>query len=264
MSPVSNPEEQQYLSLMRHILDRGEDRSDRTGVGTRGVFGTQMRFSLEHHFPLLTTKAVHFKSIVHELLWFLRGDSNTAYLKENGVTIWDEWADENGELGPVYGVQWRRWPGPNGPVDQIQNLIDGLKNNAWSRRHILSAWNVGQIDEMALPPCHCFAQWHVSNDGRLSCQLYQRSVDVFLGLPFNIASYSLLNCMLAQVAGLRPGEFVFTGGDVHLYQNHLEQARQQLDRAPVGDRHPKADLAAALFQRGLEGVSGQVHRGLRY
>ena len=223
----------QYLNLMRHILEHGEDRGDRTGVGTRGIFGYQMRFPLADRFPLLTTKAVHFKSIVHELLWFLKGSTNIAYLKEHGVRIWDEWADERGELGPVYGAQWRSWRNERGQqIDQIAGLVQSLRENPMSRRHILNAWNVGELDRMALPPCHCLAQWYVSKDGGLSCQLYQRSVDVFLGLPFNIASYSLLTMMLAQVTGLKAREFIFTGGDVHLYQNHFDQVRTQLEREP--------------------------------
>lgn len=226
-------EEYQYLDLLRSILDSGEDRGDRTGVGTRGVFGANMRFRLDATFPLLTTKAVHFKSIVYELLWFLRGDTNVRFLQENGVSIWNEWADANGELGPVYGAQWRKWRAASGEtIDQIAGLVQSLRENPMSRRHILSAWNVGEISNMALPPCHCFVQFYVSTDGRLSCQLYQRSVDVFLGLPFNIASYALLTLMMAQVTGLRPGEFLFCGGDVHIYHNHFEQVRVQLEREP--------------------------------
>lgn len=226
--------EHQYLELMGRILESGEDRGDRTGVGTRGVFGAQMRFDLKDSFPLLTTKSVHYKSIVYELLWFLRGETNVRYLQENGVTIWDEWADEHGELGPVYGAQWRQWRTAEGEtIDQIAQLVNSLKNNPYSRRHILSAWNVGELANMALPPCHCFAQFYVSADGRLSCQLYQRSVDVFLGLPFNIASYALLTLMMAQATGLQPGEFLFAGGDVHIYQNHFEQVRTQLKRSPL-------------------------------
>jgi thymidylate synthase len=222
-----------YLALLRDILDNGVDRGDRTGVGTRGVFGRQMRFDLSAGFPLLTTKRVHFKSIVIELLWFLRGDTNVRWLQERGVTIWDEWADpETGELGPVYGKQWRSWAAPNGAsIDQIAKLIEGLKANPHSRRHIVSAWNPAEVDAMALPPCHCLFQFYVA-DGRLSCQLYQRSADVFLGVPFNIASYALLTHMIAQSVGLEPGEFVHTLGDAHLYLNHLDQARTQLQRAP--------------------------------
>ncbi|MCL2523013.1 MAG: thymidylate synthase [Betaproteobacteria bacterium] len=222
---------QQYLDLMRHVLERGHDKSDRTGTGARSVFGWQMRFDLGQGFPALTTKKLHLKSIIHELLWFLQGDTNIAYLKENGVRIWDEWADANGDLGPVYGKQWRRWETPDGRiVDQIAQLVQGLKHNPDSRRHIVSAWNPGDVDHMALPPCHCLFQFYVA-DGKLSCQLYQRSADIFLGVPFNIASYALLTLMLAQVCGYRPGEFVHTFGDAHLYANHFEQARLQLTRA---------------------------------
>lgn len=223
---------QQYLDLMRHVLEHGQDKSDRTGTGTRSVFGWQMRFDLGQGFPALTTKKLHLKSIIHELLWFLQGDTNIAYLKEHGVRIWDEWADENGDLGPVYGKQWRRWQTPDGRlVDQIAQLVHGLKHNPDSRRHIVSAWNPGDVDAMALPPCHCLFQFYVA-DGRLSCQLYQRSADIFLGVPFNIASYALLTMMLAQVCGYRPGDFVHTFGDAHLYANHFEQARLQLARDP--------------------------------
>ena len=223
---------QQYLDLMQLILDEGVDKSDRTGTGTRSVFGYQMRFDLNNGFPLLTTKKLHLKSIIHELLWFLAGDTNTAYLKQNGVSIWDEWADEKGDLGPVYGSQWRSWPNPDGSsTDQISGLLDGLKSNPDSRRHIVSAWNPGTLDQMALPPCHCLFQFYVAN-GRLSCQLYQRSADVFLGVPFNIASYALLTMMVAQVCDLKPGEFVHTLGDTHLYSNHMEQVKEQLTRKP--------------------------------
>ncbi|MES2491545.1 MAG: thymidylate synthase [Pseudomonadota bacterium] len=222
----------QYLDLMDHVLKNGTTKSDRTGTGTISVFGHQMRFDLEQGFPALTTKKVHLRSIIHELLWFLKGETNTRYLKENGVTIWDEWADENGELGPVYGSQWRSWPAADGRhIDQIQQLLDQIKKNPDSRRLIVSAWNVGEIDKMALPPCHAFFQFYVA-DGRLSCQLYQRSCDIFLGVPFNIASYALLTMMVAQVCGLRPGDFVWTGGDCHLYTNHLEQTKLQLSREP--------------------------------
>lgn len=223
---------QQYLDLLDHILRNGVDKNDRTGTGTRSCFGYQMRFDLSEGFPVLTTKKLHLRSIIHELLWFLKGDTNIAYLKENGVRIWDEWADENGDLGPVYGYQWRSWPNPKGgSVDQIVKLIEGLKNNPDSRRHIVSAWNPAFVDEMALPPCHCLFQFYVAN-GKLSCQLYQRSADTFLGVPFNIASYSLLTLMIAQVCGLQPGEFVHTFGDVHLYSNHFDQAQEQLTRSP--------------------------------
>lgn len=223
---------QQYLELMNRIMTEGVDRGDRTGTGTRSVFGHQMRFNLQEGFPLLTTKKLHLRSIIHELLWFLRGDTNLEYLHANRVTIWDEWADENGDLGPVYGAQWRRWPGPDGrPIDQIAQVIDQIKHNPESRRLIVSAWNVGQIDEMRLPPCHLLFQFYVAN-GRLSLQLYQRSADTFLGVPFNIASYALLLMMVAQVCGLEPGEFVHTIGDAHIYHNHFEQARLQLSREP--------------------------------
>lgn len=215
---------------MRHILDKGNQKGDRTGTGTISVFGYQMRFDLADGFPVLTTKKLHLRSIIHELLWFLKGDSNIQYLKENGVSIWDEWADENGDLGPVYGVQWRSWPTADGrTVDQISQLIHDIKNNPNSRRLIVSAWNVAEVSNMALPPCHALFQFYVA-DGKLSCQLYQRSADVFLGVPFNIASYALLTLMIAQVCGLKPGEFVHTLGDAHLYSNHIEQAELQLTR----------------------------------
>ena len=223
---------QQYLDLIRHVLENGHDKSDRTGTGTRSVFGWQMRFDLSQGFPALTTKKLHLKSIIHELLWFIQGDTNIRYLQENGVRIWDEWADANGDLGPVYGKQWRRWESPDGRiVDQLSQLIESLKNNPDSRRHIISAWNPGDVDRMALPPCHCLFQFYVAN-GKLSCQLYQRSADIFLGVPFNIASYALLTLMLAQVCGYQPGEFIHTFGDAHIYSNHFEQARLQLTRAP--------------------------------
>ena len=222
----------QYLDLMQHVLDHGTRKEDRTGTGTVSVFGHQMRFNLAEGFPLVTTKKLHLRSILHELLWFLRGDTNIAYLKENGVSIWDEWADQQGELGPVYGYQWRSWPTPDGGhIDQISQVVDQIKNNPDSRRLIVSAWNVAFIEQMALPPCHAFFQFYVA-DGRLSCQLYQRSADIFLGVPFNIASYALLTMMMAQVCGLKPGDFVHTLGDAHLYLNHLEQARLQLSREP--------------------------------
>jgi len=228
----SLPLEQPYLDLMRQVLDHGVERADRTGVGTRSIFGHQMRFDLARGFPLITTKKLHLRSIIHELLWFLRGDTNIAYLKENGVRIWDEWADEQGELGPVYGYQWRSWPDPRGGhVDQIVGLLEQLRTNPGSRRLIVSAWNPALVDEMALPPCHCLFQFYVA-EGRLSCQLYQRSADIFLGVPFNIASYALLTQMIAQVAGLEPGDFIHTLGDAHLYLNHLEQADLQLSRPP--------------------------------
>ncbi len=222
----------QYLDLLRHVMETGSDRGDRTGTGTRSVFGYQMRFDLSEGFPVLTTKKLHLRSIIYELLWFLKGDTNIAYLKEHGVTIWDEWADEKGDLGPVYGAQWRSWPAPDGRhIDQIQLLIEGLKTNPNSRRHIVSAWNPALVDEMALPPCHCLFQFYVS-DGKLSCQLYQRSADIFLGVPFNIASYALLTLMVAQVTGLKPGDFVHTLGDAHIYANHFEQAKLQMTRTP--------------------------------
>jgi len=222
----------QYLDLLRHVLETGVDRGDRTGTGTRSVFGYQMRFDLADGFPVTTTKKLHLKSIIHELLWFLAGDTNIKYLNDNGVTIWDEWADANGDLGPVYGAQWRSWPAPDGrQIDQIANLLQQLRINPNSRRLIVSAWNPAEVDEMALPPCHCLFQFYVS-EGRLSCQLYQRSADIFLGVPFNIASYALLTMMVAQVTGLKPGEFIHTLGDAHLYANHFEQAREQLMRSP--------------------------------
>jgi thymidylate synthase len=220
----------QYLDLMRHVRDFGAVKGDRTGTGTLSVFGYQMRFGLADGFPMLTTKKLHLKSIIHELLWFLDGDTNIKYLNDNGVRIWDEWADDRGELGPVYGHQWRSWPTPdNRRIDQITNLIDQIKSNPDSRRHIVSAWNVSDVDDMALPPCHCLFQFYVA-DGALSCQLYQRSADIFLGVPFNIASYALLTMMIAQVCGLRPGEFIHTFGDAHLYSNHLDQVDEQLRR----------------------------------
>lgn len=223
---------QQYLDLVQHIIEKGTDKSDRTGTGTRSVFGYQMRFDLAEGFPMVTTKKLHLKSIIHELLWFLKGDTNISYLKENGVRIWDEWADENGDLGPVYGKQWRSWTGTDGKVhDQISDLISQIHSNPDSRRLIVSAWNVGELSEMALMPCHTLFQFYVAN-GKLSCQLYQRSADVFLGVPFNIASYALLTLMIAQVCGLQPGDFVHTFGDVHLYNNHFEQANLQLSRKP--------------------------------
>ncbi len=223
---------QAYLDLMRHVLEHGDRKTDRTGTGTLSVFGWQMRFRLADGFPLLTTKKLHTRSIIHELLWFLQGDTNIRYLKENGVSIWDDWADADGDLGPVYGKQWRRWENADGStVDQISRLVDGLKNNPDSRRHLVSAWNPGEVERMALPPCHALFQFYVAG-GRLSCQLYQRSADIFLGVPFNIASYALLTHMLAQVCEFEPGDFIWTGGDCHLYLNHLKQAREQLARPP--------------------------------
>ena len=252
---IAGPEhpERQYLDLLADILANGVQRGDRTGTGTLGVFGRQMRFDLAQGFPLLTTKKLHKKSIILELLWFLRGDTNVRWLQERGVSIWDEWADaETGELGPVYGKQWRSWTAPDGRViDQIAAVVEGLKTNPESRRHIVSAWNPAEVEDMALPPCHCLFQFFVA-DGKLSCQLYQRSADVFLGVPFNIASYALLTLMVAQVTGLKPGEFVHTLGDAHLYLNHLDQAREQLTRTPyplpVLEIAPKRDLFAFEYE----------------
>lgn len=223
----------QYLDMMRHVKENGTKKEDRTGTGTTSVFGHQMRFNLQEGFPLITTKKCHLKSIIHELLWFLDGDTNTKYLTDNGVRIWNEWADEEGNLGPVYGHQWRSWPAQDGhTIDQISNVIERIKTNPDCRRLIVSAWNVGEIPKMALPPCHCFFQFYVA-DGKLSCQLYQRSADIFLGVPFNIASYALLTMMMAQVCGLKPGDFVHTFGDAHLYSNHMEQAELQMSREPM-------------------------------
>lgn len=222
----------QYLDLLNHVTNNGVEKSDRTGTGTISIFGHQSRYDLSQGFPVLTTKKLHLKSIIHELLWFLTGDTNIKYLKENGVRIWNEWADENGELGPVYGYQWRSWPSPDGRhIDQITQVVNSIKNTPDSRRHLISAWNVGQIDQMKLPPCHILVQFYVA-DGKLSCQLYQRSADIFLGVPFNIASYALLTLMMAQVCGLQPGDFVHTLGDAHIYLNHLEQVKLQLSREP--------------------------------
>ena len=222
----------QYLDLMRHVLEHGDPKTDRTGTGTLSVFGWQMRFRLQDGFPLLTTKKLHTRSIIHELLWFLQGDTNIRYLRENGVSIWDEWADADGELGPVYGKQWRRWETADGrSVDQIARVVESIRRTPDSRRHLVSAWNPGEVDAMALPPCHALFQFYVAG-GRLSCQLYQRSADIFLGVPFNIASYALLTHMVAQVCELEAGDFVWTGGDCHIYRNHLRQAREQLERAP--------------------------------
>ncbi len=229
---MTNPVDGQYLDLMRHVLEHGASKSDRTGTGTLSVFGWQMRFDLRDRFPLLTTKKLHLKSIVYELLWFLRGETNVRWLQQHGVTIWDEWADAAGELGPVYGHQWRNWPGRDGgTVDQISEVVRSLKEKPDSRRHIVTAWNPADVPKMKLPPCHALFQFYVAN-GALSCQLYQRSADIFLGVPFNIASYALLTLMMAQVSGLKPGEFVHTLGDAHVYLNHLEQAREQLARTP--------------------------------
>lgn len=244
----------QYLDLMQTIVDTGADKSDRTGTGTRSIFGAQMRFDLGQGFPLLTTKKLHLRSIIHELLWFLSGDTNIAYLKDNGVTIWDEWADEHGNLGPVYGHQWRSWPSPDGGhIDQISQVLDSLRNNPDSRRHIVCAWNVADVPNMALPPCHLLFQFYVAK-GRLSCQLYQRSCDFFLGVPFNIASYALLTHMFAQQCGYEPGDFVWTGGDVHLYSNHLEQAAEQLSRTPRGLPRLRLNKAPSLFDYRFEDI----------
>lgn len=242
----------QYLDLLKKVLDEGAEREDRTGVGTISIFGPQMRFNLSEGFPLLTTKKLHVRSIIHELLWFLSGSTNIGYLRENGVTIWDEWADKNGELGPVYGTQWRHWKGADGKEhDQIAELIEALKSNPYSRRHIVSSWNVGDLNKMALPPCHAVWQCYVSQ-GKLSLMLYQRSADLFLGVPFNIASYALLTHMLAQTCGYEPGEFVWTGGDVHLYRSHVSQAREQLGRVsrPLPQlviRNPRPDIFSYRF-----------------
>lgn len=245
---------QQYLDLMRHILENGTDKDDRTGTGTRSVFGAQMRFDLQQGFPLVTTKKLHLRSIIHELLWFLSGDTNIRYLKENGVSIWDEWADENGDLGPVYGSQWRSWPDyDGGHIDQIQNVLDQLRTNPNSRRHIVCAWNVALVDKMALPPCHLLFQFYVAN-GKLSCLLYQRSCDFFLGVPFNIASYALLTHMIAQQVELEPGDFVWTGGDVHLYANHFEQAKLQLTREPRPLPTLKLNKAEELYSYRFEDI----------
>jgi thymidylate synthase len=243
----------QYLQLLADVYANGVDRPDRTGTGTRSLFGYQLRFDLAKGFPLLTTKKLHLRSIIYELLWFLRGDTNIGYLKEHGVRIWDEWADENGDLGPVYGSQWRSWPdGRGGTIDQIANVVHSIRTKPDSRRHIVTAWNPAEVDDMALPPCHCLFQFYVA-EGRLSCQLYQRSADVFLGVPFNIASYALLTEMMAQVTGLKPGEFIHTFGDVHLYANHFEQARTQLGREPrplprLTLNPHRADLFAFQFE----------------
>ena len=256
--------EQQYLGLLADILEHGVSREDRTGTGTLGVFGRQIRFDLAAGFPMLTTKKLHLKSIVCELLWFLRGDTNVRWLQERGVHIWDEWADASGELGPVYGKQWRSWAAPDGrSIDQMTKLVDGIRKNPNSRRHIVTAWNPADVDDMALPPCHCLFQFFVA-EGRLSCQLYQRSADVFLGVPFNIASYALLTLMVAQVTGLKPGEFVHSFGDAHLYANHLDQARLQLAREPrpfpTMTLAPKTDLNAFDFEDfTLEGYDPHPH-----
>ena len=246
----------QYETFLKHVYETGVDKNDRTGVGTRSLFGYQMRFNLAEGFPLVTTKKLHIRSIVHELLWFLSGSSNIKYLHDNGVSIWDEWADENGDLGPVYGVQWRSWPAPDGrKIDQISNLIEGIKKNPDSRRHLVVAWNPAEVDKMALPPCHCLFQFYVAQ-GKLSCQLYQRSCDMFLGVPFNIASYALLTHMIAQQCDLQPGDFVWTGGDCHIYDNHIEQTKLQLSREPRP--YPKLVIArrpASLFDYQYEDFS---------
>ncbi|MFV0433924.1 MAG: thymidylate synthase [Leucobacter sp.] len=255
-----------YEDLLREVYEHGTPKGDRTGTGTRSLFGRQIRYDLSESFPLLTTKRVHFTSVAVELLWFLRGDSNTAYLKQHGVTIWDEWADANGDLGPVYGVQWRSWPKPGGGhIDQIAQVVDQLRSNPESRRIIVSAWNVADLDEMALMPCHAFFQFYVA-DGKLSCQLYQRSADMFLGVPFNIASYALLTLMLAQQAGLEPGEFIWTGGDCHIYDNHIEQVERQLAREPYP--YPRIEIrkADSIFDYTLDDfelIGYEHHPGIK-
>ena len=258
---------QQYLNLLQHIIDKGTDKSDRTGTGTRSVFGYQMRFDLAEGFPMVTTKKTHLKSIIYELLWFLQGDTNIKYLKENNVSIWDEWADANGDLGPVYGKQWRSWEGANGVVvDQVKQVINQIKTSPDSRRMIISAWNVADLPEMKLMPCHCLFQFYVA-DGKLSCQLYQRSADVFLGVPFNIASYALLTMMIAQVCGLEAGEFVWTGGDTHLYNNHFEQAKLQLTRTPFPlptmKINPEVKDIFSFRYEDFELVNYQCHPGIK-
>lgn len=257
----------QYHDLLRHVMENGTVKSDRTGTGTKSVFGYQMRFDLSEGFPVVTTKKLHLRSIIHELLWFLKGDSNIKYLKENGVSIWDEWADENGELGPVYGVQWRSWPTPDGQkIDQIQKLVDSIKNNPDSRRHIVNAWNVAEVENMALPPCHTMFQFYVA-DGKLSCQLYQRSADIFLGVPFNIASYALLTMMLAQVCGLEAGDFVHTFGDAHIYSNHFEQVELQLSRdfrgLPTMKINPEVKNIFDFKYEDFELVNYNPHPGIK-
>lgn len=255
----------QYLTLLEKVMSEGVTRDDRTGTGTKSIFGYQMRFDLSKGFPLLTTKKLHLRSIIHELLWFLSGDTNISYLKENGVSIWDDWADENGDLGPVYGYQWRSWQTPDGRhIDQIKNLVEQLKNNPDSRRHMITAWNPADVEDMALPPCHCLFQFYIA-DGKLSCQLYQRSADIFLGVPFNIASYALLTMMLAQVLELEPGDFVHTLGDAHLYLNHLEQAQTQISRLPgalptMKINPEKKDIFDFVFEDfSLEDYEAQPH-----
>jgi len=256
-----------YLDLLRRALDEGDKKGDRTGTGTLSVFGHQMRFDLGEGFPLVTTKKLHLRSIIHELLWFLQGDTNIAYLRENGVTIWDEWADEKGDLGPVYGRQWRAWPAPDGrTIDQLADVVQAIRTNPDSRRLVVSAWNPADLDKMALAPCHCLFQFHVAN-GRLSCQLYQRSADIFLGVPFNIASYALLTHMVAQVCGLQPGDFVHTLGDAHLYLNHLDQAREQLTREPLPPPRLRLNPAVtSLFDFRFEDIvieNYQAHPSIR-
>lgn len=255
-----------YEDLLREVYETGTPKSDRTGTGTRSLFGRQIRYDLAESFPLLTTKRVHFKSVAVELLWFLRGESNTKFLTDNGVTIWDEWADEQGDLGPVYGVQWRSWPAPGGEhIDQIANVIEQLRSNPDSRRIIVSAWNVADLDEMALMPCHAFFQFYVA-DGKLSCQLYQRSADMFLGVPFNIASYALLTLMVAQQVGLEPGEFIWTGGDCHVYDNHVEQVEKQLSREPYAYPQIKINKADSIFDYTLDDfeiVGYEHHPGIK-
>lgn len=255
-----------YEDLLREVYEQGTPKGDRTGTGTRSLFGKQIRYDLSESFPLITTKRVHFKSVAYELLWFLRGESNTKYLRENGVSIWDEWADENGDLGPVYGVQWRSWPTPDGGhIDQIAQIIEQIKNNPDSRRIIVSAWNVAELDQMALMPCHAFFQFYVA-DGKLSCQLYQRSADMFLGVPFNIASYALLTIMIAQQTGLEPGEFIWTGGDCHIYDNHVEQVEKQLSREAYPYPTIKVNKRDSLFEYEFEDfeiVGYEHHPGIK-
>lgn len=257
----------QYLDLAQHILENGTQKTDRTSTGTLSVFGAQLRFNLQHGFPLITTKKLHLRSIIHELLWFLKGDTNIQYLRDNGVTIWDEWADENGNLGPVYGHQWRSWPAPNGEaIDQIANVLNQIKQKPDSRRHMVTAWNPAEVDKMALPPCHALFQFYVA-DGKLSCQLYQRSADYFLGVPFNIASYALLTHMVAQQCNLEVGDFVWTGGDVHIYSNHIEQTKLQLSREPLALPTLKiARKPASIFDyvfEDFEIVNYQSHPGIK-
>ena len=261
-APISTP----YEDLLREVFEHGTPKGDRTGTGTRSLFGKQMRFDLTESFPLITTKRVHFKSLAYELLWFLRGEGNTKYLTDNGVTIWDEWANSQGDLGPVYGVQWRSWPKPDGGrIDQITQVIEQLKQNPDSRRHLVSAWNVAELDEMALMPCHAFFQFYVA-DGKLSCQLYQRSADMFLGVPFNIASYALLTLMIEQQTGLAPGEFIWTGGDCHIYDNHIEQVEKQLAREPFPSPTIRITKRDSIFDYEFEDfeiVGYEHHPGIK-